>query len=563
MSLIYRAVWQDNAVTDVCGLAAETFTHWVTRKWPSITVPSSGVEHGVGDQGGEEVDLEVRTASAADAEAGISHIYRADLFETWGEATRWHTTLRSWEAETVGDGAGERWLWVDVEVVGDVDIGRLASAAPRLVNDLLDAGVAPEVDGDALMPSTPQVAGFGGGEHLADVISRPARTLPIVVINDTSRVRAKAAEHGLYFPGIVEAVRRATAGIAAVYTVDDDAANGIIDALGRSHGVWDGAMRVYLSDVDPAAPGNAWRHRYFTADRYAGSRATARQAVGRLLGPVSAVRRPPPNYPMVKRLLEQVGTAGDHEALLELAVEQLRESDATITELREQIRERDESLEGLAIDLAIAAEERAHALRDGEELQRHVASLQRQLKAHDEFYTEQRDQQPPATVASVSDAVEMAVKYLADRLVIPDEALHDLDQLDAAATSTAWGQTSWEGFLALHAYASDRATGWDGGGFWEWCLNSGNSRAWRASEKKLAMAESERVDNSPKLRRTREFPVATDVDPSGRIYMQAHLKIATGGGNLAPRIYFHFDNQHCRMHVGFFGPHKWLPNTKT
>jgi hypothetical protein len=77
------------------------------------------------------------------------------------------------------------------------------------------------------------------------------------------------------------------------------------------------------------------------------------------------------------------------------------------------------------------------------------------------------------------------------------------------------------------------------------------------------MAESESVNNSPKLRRTCEFPVATDVDPFGRTYMQAHMKIAAGGGNLAPRIYFHFDDRNCRVHVGLFGPHKWLPNTKT
>jgi len=266
---------------------------------------------------------------------------------------------------------------------------------------------------------------------------------------------------------------------------------------------------------------------------------------------------------MAKRLLEQFGTAGDRELLLELADEQLREADGAIAELREQIRDRDESLEGLALDLGVAAEERAHALRRVEELEHHVLSLQGQLKAPDEFYAQERDEEPPATVARVSDVVEMAGKYLADRLVIHADALHDLDQLDAASTSAAWGQTSWEGFLALHAYASDRAAGWDGGGFWEWCQNSGNLRAWRATEKKLSMVESESINNSPKLRRTREFPVSTDIDPSGKIFMQAHLKIATGGGNLAPRIYFHFDARDCRTHVGFFGPHKWLPNTKT
>lgn len=412
------------------------------------------------------------------------------------------------------------------------------------------------------MPGRTAMAGPADGELLAEVISRPDRTLPIIVANDSPAARGKAAQHGLDYPKIVEAVRQRTVGIAAVYTVDNDAGEGLIDALGRSYGVWDGAIRVYLADVDPAAPGNSWRHRYFTSARYARSNFVAGQAIARLLGPVSAVRRPPTSYPAVKRLLENVDTGGNFDELLQLADDQLREADATITELREQVKEQDEFIDDLAIDLGAALEERALTSREVEDLRRHVMSLQSQLTAPDEFYAAVKEEQPPATVVGVTEAVSMAVSHLADRLVIPDEARRDLDDLDASPTASAWGQTSWEGLLALHAYAVDRASGWDGGGFWEWCENSKNPRAWRATDKKLAMKESETVNNSPKLRRTREFPIATEIEPSGRIYMEAHLKIATGGGNLAPRIYFHFDDKQCRVHVGFIGPHRLLPNTK-
>lgn len=562
MSLIYRAIWQDNDLDDACATASQTFATWVTQKWPSLEVPAEGLVTAEGRRRGERAELEVSASTAGDANVGIPNAYRADLIETWTNGARWHTTLRSWRClSSASDSPDESWIWVDVEVVGD-DISRITTAAPGLVNELLTNSASPKVDGDVLLASPNAVDGFAAGEALAEDISRPDRTLPLIAINDNSTSRSRAAEYDLYFPDVIETIHRAAAGIAVVHVVDDDAADGIIEGLGRPHGLWDGAMRVYLADVDPAAPNNSWRHRYFTAHRYAGSKTIARRVIGRLVGPVSAVRRPPQSYPTAKRLLERRITDGDLSALLSLADEQLREAEATAVELREQIEARDESIEGLAIDLAVAAEEQADLFDRIEELGRHVASLKNQLAAPDEFYAAAVLDGPPAKVGSLSEAADQAMTYLSDRLVIPREALHDLEELDATPTSLAWGQTSWEGFRALHAYAVDRANGWSGGGFWEWCANSGNVRAWRATEKKLAMVESQTVNNSPKIRQTRIFPVSTEVEPSGTIYMQAHLKIATGGGNLAPRIYFHFDAERCRAHVGFFGPHKLVPNTK-
>ncbi len=77
------------------------------------------------------------------------------------------------------------------------------------------------------------------------------------------------------------------------------------------------------------------------------------------------------------------------------------------------------------------------------------------------------------------------------------------------------------------------------------------------------MTESESVENNDKLRRRRILPVGTDVDPSGRLYLPAHIKVAEGGGDLAPRIYFHVSRDTGKAHVGYFGPHKNMPNTKT
>ena len=55
------------------------------------------------------------------------------------------------------------------------------------------------------------------------------------------------------------------------------------------------------------------------------------------------------------------------------------------------------------------------------------------------------------------------------------------------------------------------------------------------------------------------------VDASGAVTMLSHLKIAEGGGDLAPRIYFYDDTGGStgKVHVGFVGPHYLMPNTKS
>jgi hypothetical protein len=170
----------------------------------------------------------------------------------------------------------------------------------------------------------------------------------------------------------------------------------------------------------------------------------------------------------------------------------------------------------------------------------------------------------PDEVQDTSEAVLAAQTYLSEWLAVPDSAPQELDDIDTAPNSYAWGNTTWRGLRALAAYAEDRANGWDRGGFWEWCVE-GPLLGWPATTKKLSMSEGETVQSSDKLRRTRIFKVDAAVDASGEITMLAHLKISEGGGNLAPRLYFHDDTRGVtgKVHVGFVGPHYLVPNKST
>lgn len=70
--------------------------------------------------------------------------------------------------------------------------------------------------------------------------------------------------------------------------------------------------------------------------------------------------------------------------------------------------------------------------------------------------------------------------------------------------------------------------------------------------------------DEPPLRR-RVYPVSTEVDGSGEMIMQAHLKIQPGGGRSIPRLYLHDDSGRVtgRIHVGLYRPHYLIPSTKT
>jgi len=78
------------------------------------------------------------------------------------------------------------------------------------------------------------------------------------------------------------------------------------------------------------------------------------------------------------------------------------------------------------------------------------------------------------------------------------------------------------------------------------------------------MVESETVRGSSKLYAARVFGLSEQANPSGRMYMESHLKISEGGGDLAPRIYFLDDTEGATglVHIGSVGPHHLVPNTK-
>ncbi|RMH73159.1 MAG: hypothetical protein D6683_13495, partial [Actinomyces sp.] len=307
-----------------------------------------------------------------------------------------------------------------------------------------------------------------------------------------------------------------------------------------------GAARLYL-------PGDRapWRHRYLTAEVVRRRPREAGERFARLLARFIPARRAPGVYATIRPLLRRVRADTDAD-LLELAQIEIDEKNQRIDELQRQLQEADDRY----VDV----------MADQEELELELARERHKVRDLLGRLDGGGDDLPPGwelpvMVESVSEAVELARRHLG-HVVVPEEACRDLDTLDAALESRQWANGIWRGLRALDAYARD-AAGF-AGGFWEWCEHGGAVDTWPATTKKLAMRESETVMSKERLRRCRELPVDRRVDPSGQILMEAHLKIAEGGGDLAPRIYFYDDTKGPtgKVHVGFVGPHHHLPNTK-
>ncbi|MCP2301942.1 hypothetical protein LV79_001618 [Actinokineospora globicatena] len=444
-----------------------------------------------------------------------------------------------------------------MDAVGHGLLDNVTIAAPRFVRPLLEIGGAHRGE-IRISPSPVDYVGADGAEALAEIVTQWARDVPVVVFTPVPRGFVMSEIGG--FDAIVEqhrsCVERAATmcmGLAQVCTLDSAGVSAFDAIVGETYGVRDGAFRIYLPEVDPATD-LAWRHRYSPLNRYLRTYASAGRMINRSIGFRAGARMAPKSYDLVSRLLTG-STSSEFEELLDIADEEnqaLRSMAQTLDQRYQDLIDEVQQLESdnnrLRADLVVAKKQLGLA----------GAVL---WTGHAEEMTAAESLRLPEGADSPSDAFRQAREYLGEFLSIPDGVGVELDNLDASVESRAWGATAWRAFVSLYSYGQAMAVDPDVGSFWTWCETSGNPHVWTASPKKLAMKESASVNRSEKLRAKRYFPVDPAVDASGKRYMEAHIKIAEGGGPLAPRIYFCAVHDPAKVHVGYFGPHSKVPNT--
>lgn len=525
MTLLYRAIWQDER-DGIVDAAAQAFGAWIADKSLDVVVPDEGLADGHSAQG--PVEVMVRRALVGQVEAAQFEL--SEDRREFGE--RWTTRMT-----VIGGEPGDRWLWVDLERVADADAVRPPLAAPKLVRNLLETGTDARVDQVRITASPQRIDPRG----LAGLIRNTTRTLPLVVFSE---------EPAGFEPTMTraETVAVRLAGAVQVVILPAAEVDALKEVLGDDLAVWGGAARVYLPNAGHRGL-RPERHRYVRLDQLVGAPMRPIRILSSLLGAVITARRLPPAYEQVRREL-LLGRSRNDAELLTLAEEEI----ARLTDERDALKDELEALQQDHLDTLIDLEAAVtEASRTRNQLQ-----LMMMRGATDE------DVQGAADLAceagSISEAVALARRLLTN-VAVPAGVERDLDDLDGHLNRASWGDLTWRGLRALHCYA---AAGYDGN-FWQWCEASGHAWAWPATPKKLALRESEQVQNNGRLREQRRFPVDRRVDPSGAVIMWAHLKIAEGGGPMAPRVYFHDDTRGVtgKIHIGFVGPHKYVENTRT
>jgi hypothetical protein len=481
--------------------------------------------------------------------------------------------------------AASAWFWVEAA----------SREVLSLVRVLLDSVTAR--DSLAVLASEPVRIGPDQVDDLIDVLCDPERRLPAMVAT-----AHPAIAFGPWSATIAEVTRDAS-GLASTYILDEPAAAAFNDAVGETHGVWGGALRTYMPEVDPAVSSDGFRHRVMLASRISADphrvgavladlpRRLALEApiplalagVNRMLLTQSRDALDTAEEPMAQpspgadspashegssHPPPAAGTArGTEGSTRELAQEAGKQA-KRIERLR---RERDEAL-GLAEEQEMRANslfaERQNLLAHLAEREQQVLQLESTARAFRQrlieagvpadslIPLEAPPDAPPDEFAELLDWVERhlpRVEYTGD--------IDDPLELDSSPESSTWVRSSWEALRALQAYAEVKAERGFAGDFRAWCMNPPSPGDYIISPNKVKMDESETVHSRPKWRQERIFRVPPEVEPGGHVFMGAHITIgASANGRINPRLYFHDGVLKTgRIYVGYIGRH--LTNT--
>lgn len=379
-------------------------------------------------------------------------------------------------------------------------------------------------------------------DSLVQVLNDPARAVPVVVLSRdhvaTPTVNRRRAE----------ALTRELLGLAPVYVLEGSATSELNSKLDAGLHVVGGAARTYLPGIGHGGS-LMRRHRVLGGSRLREDLQGSSRLLAEPLRRQALATRPPAAYRDHGRLLlRRLGSDVDEDALLN----DLLTAEQTAEEARSEAKELREDLEWQA--MADADTERT--LHQARARLRWLESLLAEQGRH--VQGEATPAQDDVDIAGFEDVLAAASRLTH---VVFGKVGGGALALDQYPQAESWARKAWRSLVALDEYARTRADGWSGD-FRAWCIEPADSNPAVVPVGWVALRESDSVNDNPKYRDARTFPVPESVHEDDRIYMPAHIKIVEGG-RPAPRLHFHDDTSGAtkKIYVGHLGPH--LPNDQT
>lgn len=530
MALIYRAIFEvvdaDGAFVERAPSHGREWLRWKLER-PSFELPEGGPSE-------VEPGTEIAVSAGADDDCSV---YRLTLFE--GSRDDGVEVKTTFTALSSGD---ESWAWVDLERwTPDLVTRPWVPTAPGVIGTLLRSEAAKR--GPTALRRGPRVITGEDGAALAEAVVDPTRQIPVVVAtySEAEEDGVRAAENRGW-----ELARR-LAGVASVVVLGRGAVSAfsraMIDLVGADSDVYAGAVRSYLPGIGGDGDRLA-RHR-FVPFRTLRGRDPALAA--RILAP-ALVRRaaespPPPLWRLhAKRLIDRPDRS--QADLLEFAEAELAEQGTVIDQQRAEILQ-------LQDQLTDERETVDDLLQQNDSLSRTVSYLRGLLPSGDSraYTAPAEDEFEPILCSEVAREARDRLTLLA----IPDEVLEGADGLDEHG-DISWARKAWLSFKAMQSYCEAKRDGSFDGDFKLFCERSRGTAV--ISPRWVARKETKLTMSNPRFRELRVLPVAVDVDESGKILMEEHIKIEQGG-TPCPRIHYYDDTRGTTgmIHIGWFGDH--------
>lgn len=556
---------------DTAALADQRLRNWLKQEGydeppsplsdaPGPTASTEAVRYRIGDRVSLDLDESPRSGATVPRPAGppssatpptprqpVVRYVRRRVREPAPHGVR-QTTLTV--ATPTG---GPTWVRLEAEHLPSGPAVRTAGRVPvpdlaRTLLPLLDA-----VDGPAAVHDRPAVIGADDVDRLIDELCDPDRRLPIVVASVPANLDRESWQ-----TRVVEPVLANLTGLAVLYVLDHSARPAFNQAL-EYHPVYGGAIRTYLPGLDPAARGDGVHHPVMSRLLIEDDPRRSAGILAREPRRLAADTPLPDALACLPPLKVRPVPAPSPSTRGELAEEAAQEQLAGAAELQ-RIRRRLQHAEQLERALLADADEQYDALRQARAqvrvLTRRLVAAAGAVAADPVSVARDACDDEDATPATFADLVSRLDEFPA--LTFTGETKEAL-ALDEQNAGPGWARLAWDGLLALQDYADAAVHGRAGGDFKQWCEHTPPG-CHPFPPRKAVRGESHTVSTNAKWKKERMLPVPSAVDPSGRAFMGAHLRI--GGGGTAPRLHYLDDCSGTgRIYIGYIGLH--LTNTRT